>query len=176
MIVNTYIKLKRMKKRSKWMLIGCGFLLGVFGFGCSSGLQSSSIGEDTSVKVVDITDANKKTVLDFYQQMFGDKDTAAVDKYILPNYIQHNPEVADGSEAFKSAAVEWFRGAPKTKIDVKHIAAEGDLVFLHVKDKNANGAETSTIDIFRLEDGKIAEHWDVRQQVPAQAANSHPMF
>ena len=165
-----------MKKRNKCILIVCGFLLGVFNFGCSSGVQQSSIGKDTSVGMMDIQEANKKVVLDFYQQMFGDKDISAVDKYILPDYIQHNPGVADGSEAFKSAAVEWFRAAPKTKIDVQHIAADGDLVFLHVRDKNANGTVISTIDIFRLDRGKIAEHWDVRQQVPVKAANNHPMF
>ncbi|WP_426791907.1 nuclear transport factor 2 family protein [Sphingobacterium sp. WOUb80] len=165
-----------MEKRNKCILIGYGFLLGVFGFGCSSGAKPPLIDKDTSVEVVDVKETNKKVVLDFYQQMFGDKDTAAVDKYILPSYIQHNPDVPDGAEAFKSAAVKWFKGSPKIKIDAQHIAAEGDLVFLHVRDKNANGTVTSTIDIFRLEGGKIAEHWDVRQQVPVHAANKHPMF
>lgn len=162
-----------MEKRNKCISIGCGFLVGAFVFGCSSGIKPPLIDKDTSVE---IKETNKKVVLDFYQQMFGDKDTAAVDKYILSSYIQHNPDVPDGAEAFKSAAVKWFKGAPKIKIDVKHIAAEGDLVFLHVRNKNAKGAVTSTIDIFRLEGDKIAEHWDVRQQVPVNVANKHPMF
>lgn len=98
--------------------------------------------------------------------MFGDKDISAVDQYITPKYIQHNPNVADGSEALKKAAVKWFEGKPKTKIDVQHIAAEGDLVFLHIKDTRTDGGLKSTIDIFRLKDGKILEHWDVHQDVP----------
>ena len=121
-------------------------------------------------------ESNKKIVLDFYQQMFGDKDLKAVDKYIAPEYIQHNPTVADGSAAFKKAAEGWFKGAPKTKIDVQHIAAENDLVFLHIKNTNPDGSLVSTIDIFRLKDGKIVEHWDVQQDVPKESANKHPMF
>lgn len=120
--------------------------------------------------------ANKKRVLDFYQKMFGDKDLTAVDEYIARDYIQHNPHVADGAEAFKKAAAGWFKDAPKTTIDVQHVAAEGDLVFLHLKNKKPDGGVTSTIDIFRLENGKIAEHWDVHQDVPPKAANAHPMF
>ena len=115
-------------------------------------------------------------MLDFYQQMFGDKDLSAVDAYIAPEYIQHNPSVADGSGALKAAAEKWFEGQPKTKIDVQHIASDGDLVFIHLKNKNADGSLKSTIDIFRLENGKIIEHWDVQQVVPKESANSHPMF
>jgi len=119
---------------------------------------------------------NKKVVLDFYQQMFGDKDLSAVDQYILPNYIQHNPTVADGAAAFKTAAETWFKGAPKSKVDIQRVAAEGELVFIHVKNQTPSGQYVSTVDIFRLENGKIAEHWDVHQEVPAEAANEHPMF
>ncbi|HFK5528176.1 TPA: ester cyclase [Elizabethkingia anophelis] len=120
--------------------------------------------------------ANKQLVLDFYQKMFGDKDLSAVDQYIAPEYIQHNPTVADGAKAFKEAAAKWFEGAPKTKIDVQHIAAEGDLVFIHLKNKNEDGSLKSTIDIFRIKDGKIVEHWDAQEDVPKEAANAHPMF
>lgn len=121
-------------------------------------------------------DANKKIVVDFYQEMFGDKDITAVDRYISPDYIQHNPTVADGAEPFKEAAKGWFKGAPKTKVDIQRIAAEGDLVFIHIKNTKPDGSLTSTIDIFRLENGKIVEHWDVHQDVPKEAANDHPMF
>ncbi len=121
-------------------------------------------------------EANKVLVLNFYQEMFGDKDTSTVTRYMLPTYIQHNPNVADGAEAFKKAAAIWFKGATKSKIDVQHIAAEGDLVFIHLKNRNPDGSLRSTIDIFRIENGKIAEHWDANQNVPEHAANSHPMF
>jgi predicted SnoaL-like aldol condensation-catalyzing enzyme len=75
----------------------------------------------------------------------------------------------------KEAATQWFKGAPKEKIDIQHIAADGDLVFIHLR-ANMGGKVNSVIDIFRLENGKITEHWDVIQEVPAKSANPHPMF
>lgn len=121
-------------------------------------------------------EANKTLVLEFYQQMFGDKDVTAVDRYIGTSYLQHNPTVADGPEVFKETAKKSFEGQPKTKIDVQHMAAENDLVIIHLKNKKSDGTLTSTIDIFRIADGKIVEHWDAHQDVPKVSANAHPMF
>lgn len=119
---------------------------------------------------------NKKIVLDFYQQLFGNKNISSIDKFLTPNYIQHNPGISDGTENLKKATRKWFKDAPKTRIDVQQSAAEGDLVFLHIKNTNSDGSLNSTVDIFRLENGKIVEHWDVSQDVPKTSANSHPMF
>jgi len=121
-------------------------------------------------------DFNKKLVTDFYQKIFGDKDFMNIDHYLLPNYIQHNPNVADGAEAFETAIKGWLKGTPKTKVDVQHIVAEGDLVFIHIKNVLPDGKLLSVIDIFRIEDKKIAEHWDVHETVPEKSANNHPMF
>ncbi|MBV8251511.1 MAG: ester cyclase [Chitinophaga sp.] len=158
--------------------IGFGllWLIGLLLVGCHSRDKPSDFTIQVSNLPSTVQEQNKKVVLAFYQQMFGDKDTAAVDKYILPTYIQHNPGVSDGATAFKKAAAAWFKGAPKTKIDVQHIAADSDLVFLHIKNIKPDGKLKSTIDIFRLENGRIAEHWDAQQDVPDQAANAHPMF
>lgn len=120
-------------------------------------------------------ESNKKLVADFYQELFGDKEVNAIDKYIGETYIQHNPSVADGKEALKQAVTQWFKGAPKEKIDIQHLSAEGSLVYIHTKSKRGP-ATVSTIDIFRFEKGKIVEHWDVSQEVPEKSANSHPMF
>jgi predicted SnoaL-like aldol condensation-catalyzing enzyme len=119
--------------------------------------------------------ANKKLVADFYQQLFGDKDVSAIDKYIGSVYVQHNPSLPDGPEALKEGATQWFKGAPKEKIDIQHIAADGNLVFIHLR-SNMGGKVNSVIDIFKVENGKITEHWDVIQEVPAKSANPHPMF
>jgi predicted SnoaL-like aldol condensation-catalyzing enzyme len=120
-------------------------------------------------------ESNKKIVAEFYQQLFGDKDVSAIDQYLLPTYIQHNPSLPDGSEPLKKAVTQWFTGAPKEKIDIQHLSAEGDLVYIHLRSKI--GDKTfSVIDIFRIEHGKIAEHWDVLQEVPQKSANDHPMF
>jgi predicted SnoaL-like aldol condensation-catalyzing enzyme len=119
--------------------------------------------------------SNKKLVADFYQQLFGDKDVSAIDKYIGSVYIQHNPALPDGPQALKEGATQWFKGAPKEKIDIQHLAAEGNLVFIHLRSKIGEKV-SSVIDIFRIENGKITEHWDVIQEVPAKSANPHPMF
>lgn len=119
---------------------------------------------------------NKKLVVDFYQKIFGDKDFTNIDHYLLPTYIQHNPEVADGAKPFEDAVKVWLKDVPKTKVDVQHIAAEGDLVFLHIKEVLPDGKLQSVIDIFRIENKKIAEHWDVHEIVPEKSANTHPMF
>ncbi|WP_419868195.1 nuclear transport factor 2 family protein [Chryseobacterium sp. CT-SW4] len=126
--------------------------------------------------VIEQNEKNKKLVLDFYQSTFGDKNFDKIDQYLAPEYIQHNPKVADGAEAFKKGVQEWLKDAPKTKIDVQHVAAEGDLVFVHLKNKRPDGGLKSTIDIFRVKDNKIVEHWDVHQDVPEKSANPHPMF
>jgi predicted SnoaL-like aldol condensation-catalyzing enzyme len=120
-------------------------------------------------------EANKKLVADFYQELFGDKNVDAINKYIGDTYIQHNPALPDGKDALKQGATQWFKGAPKEKVDVQHLGADGNFVYIHTKAKM--GAKTSSvIDIFRIENGKIAEHWDVIQEVPEKSANPHPMF
>ena len=120
--------------------------------------------------------SNKKIVVEFYQKLFGDKDVSVIDTYLVEDYIQHNPGVADGRKALKDGVTQWFAGAPKEKINIQHVAADGDLVFIHLKSKGANGKTISVIDIFRLKNSKIVEHWDVIQEVPEKAANNHPMF
>jgi predicted SnoaL-like aldol condensation-catalyzing enzyme len=118
---------------------------------------------------------NKKLVASLYQDVFGDKNIDAVDKYLSDNYIQHNPGVADGKEALKTALKVWFKGAPKEKIDIQHLGADGNFVYIHTRSKQGNKT-ISVMDIFRIDGNKIVEHWDVLQEVPAKSANDHPMF
>jgi predicted SnoaL-like aldol condensation-catalyzing enzyme len=120
-------------------------------------------------------EANKMLVSQMYQELFGDKNVEAADKYIVENYIQHNPNVADGRAALKEALGTWFKNAPKETIDIQHLSADGDLVYIHTRSK-MGGQTVSIIDIFRVEDSTVVEHWDVIQEVPAKAANDHPMF
>jgi predicted SnoaL-like aldol condensation-catalyzing enzyme len=122
-----------------------------------------------------IQDSNKEMVAKFYQELFGDKDIDAINRYVAEDYIQHNPHVADGRNALTDACKQWFKNARENTIDIRHIAADGDFVFLHTRSQM--GSEIfSIIDIFRIKDDKIVEHWDVIQAVPEKAANSHPMF
>jgi predicted SnoaL-like aldol condensation-catalyzing enzyme len=84
-------------------------------------------------------------VTTFCQGLFGDKDYSIIDKYISPDYIQHNPSLADGTEALKNAVLVWMKDVPKGKVDFQHIAADGDLVFLHVKTYGATGKITAIV-------------------------------
>jgi len=120
-------------------------------------------------------ESNKKMVTEFYQELFGNKNPDAINKYIGDKYIQHNPGLPDGKEALLQAVKVWFKDAPKEKVDFQHVAADGDLVWLHVRSKSGPKVR-AIVDIFRIENGKIVEHWDVIQEIPEKSANDHPMF
>jgi predicted SnoaL-like aldol condensation-catalyzing enzyme len=120
---------------------------------------------------------NKKTVVDFYNAAINDKDFEKAQKYLGPMYIQHNPVAADGPEGLKGF-LAFLRGKfPNAKSEIKRVIAEGDLVVLHVHAVREPGTRgNAIIDIFRLENGKVVEHWDVIQPIPEKAANDNGMF
>jgi len=121
---------------------------------------------------------NKQTVLGFYKLAFNEKQPAeAVARYLGPMYIQHNPQAADGPEAFVQFVTGFTAQFPQLKVDVRRVIAEGDFVVTHsLLTLGPEDRGTSAADIFRLQDGKIVEHWDVLQPMPETAANDHPMF
>jgi predicted SnoaL-like aldol condensation-catalyzing enzyme len=123
-------------------------------------------------------DDNKKLVSDFYQSLFGDKDSTAIDKYIADNIIQHSPLLHDGKQNLKDELRPYLSNPniTKTKVDIKHIAADGDKVWLMVRDVAPNGKVFARIDIFKVENGKITEHWIVEQAEPKGSDNKNGMF
>jgi len=131
-----------------------------------------------AAKVSNPAQANKALVLKAYQELFGDHDLGALDRYWAKNYIQHNPYMSDGTEAVKQflGKIGVLQG-PKFKVEFLRVAAEGDLVFVQTRQpKMGDSPETVIVDIFRVEKGRIAEHWDVIQPVPADALNQRPMY
>ena len=123
-------------------------------------------------------ETNKKIVLDFYELAFNQhKPTEAAKKYIGDKYIQHNPFVPNGAAAFYGYFEDFFKKNPKSHVVIHHAIADGDLVALHLNSKNGEqDLGRAIVDIFRLENGKIVEHFDVLQQVPEKTANGNTMF
>jgi predicted SnoaL-like aldol condensation-catalyzing enzyme len=125
-------------------------------------------------------DRNKANALAFYDLMFNKADPAeAVRRFVGPLYIQHNPHVADGAQAFVAYFEALGREHPGRHTVFKRVLADGDLVAIHSHQTwpTRDPAEWAVVDIFRFDqDGKIVEHWDVLQAVPAASANGNTMF
>jgi len=113
--------------------------------------------------------ANKRLVYDFWREVFEGGHMELADKYMAESYIQHNPNVPTGRKAFVDFFSKFAKPKPiepRVKAPLVAVTAEGNLVILSfVRElpdpKDASKKYTTTwFDMFRIEDGKIAEHWD----------------
>lgn len=120
----------------------------------------------------------ERIVLDFYRTVFTEHKVAeGFRDYVGPTYTQHNPRVADGADATIAYLGKRFADNPQATNRVLRVFADGDLVALHVHSVlNAQDRGRAIVDIFRVENGRIVEHWDVIQDVPETAANGNGMF
>jgi predicted SnoaL-like aldol condensation-catalyzing enzyme len=122
-------------------------------------------------------EANKKAVLEFYEAGLNKKDFEAAAKYFGPKYIQHNPGAPDGIEGFKTFVNFLREKFPQSHSEIKKVFADGDHVILHVHAVREPGTRgRAIVDIFRLENGKIVEHWDVAQDIPDKMPHNNGMF
>lgn len=125
-----------------------------------------------------LEEKNKAVVLAFLDTMIHHKDVdKALDLYIGEEYIQHNPGLPTGREASREAFKAMMGGMKDADIIVKRVIVQGDLVVTHAHGLRSKGDRgIALMDIFRLKDGKIVEHWDVIQEIPEVAKNSNTMF
>lgn len=108
------------------------------------------------------------------------KPVEAAKKYISPErYIQHSPGAGDGRDEFIDGVAHYI-SISKYRCDIKRVIAEGDLVAIHSHCRNdpddPKDRGSALVDIFRVENGWLVEHWDVDQPVPAKSHNDNTMF
>jgi len=144
-------------------------IVAVLTAGCAMSPQTRT--EDT------LTARNRAVITDFARLFYTEKDVrAAFEKYVAPDYIQHNPNIVDGRDAAVAALTPLF-SRPDARFDIKRILVDGDYAVIHLHGRSSSADRGGAVaDLYRLEDGKIVEHWDVIQPVPEKPVNPHAMF
>lgn len=122
-------------------------------------------------------EANARMVVEFYNRVLVPLDFTHAMEYLSPNYRQHDPLATDGPEGLRTFLVQARKESPNAETYIKRVFAEGDHVILHVNVILEPGTKgLAVMDIFRIENGKIAEHWDVIQPIPEHSLNDNSMF
>lgn len=120
---------------------------------------------------------NLDVVMTFYDNGVNRRDAAVAASHLGERFIQHSPHIADGAQGLVDVFSELWQKYPDFHIEVKRIFLEGDMAAVHAR---SHGRPTpngeASVDIFRLESGKIVEHWEVVRPIPANPANTNSMF
>ncbi len=122
-------------------------------------------------------ETNKNNAIAFYRTAYLGNPSKAVEEFTGKEYIQHNPLVADGKQAFIDYFEEMNKDYPSKSIEFVRAVAEGNLVALHTHQTWPGNENYVTMDFFRFDNnGKIVEHWDSVQEVPSETKNGNPMY
>lgn len=122
---------------------------------------------------------NKQIAIEFYNAALNEKNWEKTRSMIGNRYVQHNLNAIDGPEGLKAHIEFLKRDFPNNRGEIKHALADGDLVALHVHNRRSPELRgNAVVDIFRIENGKVVEHWDVVQAIPDpdKAKNKNSMF
>lgn len=120
---------------------------------------------------------NKKNAIAFYKMAYEGNPKQAIEMYVGNEYVQHNPDVANGTQGFIDYFERMQTEYPEKSIEFVRCIAEGNLVALHTHQTWPGNDQYVTMDFFRFDDdGDICEHWDSIQQIPATSANPNTMY
>jgi len=136
------------------------------------------LGSLTAANAKSKTEKNKKIAVAFLTMIFNEhKVEEAFQLYSVPDYKQHNPYAATGAKAAIDFLGPYLKQNSEARTEIIRVIAEGDLVAIHNNPKaNSKDRGRAVVDIFRIANGKVVEHWDVVQDVPEKSANSNTMF
>lgn len=152
-----------------------GMMFGAFLWGTSATIAAQSVSAPRCGSV----EENRQIVIAFYNEgLVGLKPRQAFERYMSSDFIEHKPDVPEGTRAQTATFLEkLIADVPTARWKIERTIAEGDMVFLHARFTPAPGApEYALADVFRLKDCKIVEHWDVVGAPPKEQLNPHPRF
>ena len=150
--------------------------------GCLAAALLAACASNGALRAVRVQQ-NTAVVLAFLDTVFNKHEVEQAFKlYVGPGYRQHNPNVADGVDGAVRALTKYTHELyPELRQEVKRTVAQGDLVAVHSRyiptsADRERGTGQAAVDIFRVEHGRIVEHWDVLQDIPDKPANDNSMF
>ena len=128
---------------------------------------------EAAIHVAD-ADINKQLVANYYAQVWNDKNAGAIAHFVAADYIQHNPGIPNGRAPLQKFLSGLFQQMPDSSFTVARLVADDDLVVAHCLFK-ANPADRgmAVVDLYRIEAGMLAEHWDVKEAIPEASANGN---
>jgi predicted SnoaL-like aldol condensation-catalyzing enzyme len=127
-------------------------------------------------EVTEMTD-NRAAFERFVDVFYRQKRVAdAFGMLVADDYRQHNPTIEDGAAAAVAALTPKFDDCPDARFEVLRILVDGDLAMVHVRASRPGAPDAAVADLYRFSGGRIVEHWDVLQPVPANPVHDHPMF
>lgn len=120
---------------------------------------------------------NIKVVHDFFDTLVIKKDFELARQFIAPNYIEHSIEASDGLEGLKNDVIGYLKVYPMSTAEIKRTVADGDMVILHVHTVLEPGTPgRAVMESFRLENGKVVEHWDISEDIPTKLKHNNGVF
>ena len=112
---------------------------------------------------------NKQLVKGIFEEFFNAHDISSADRYLHPDYIQHDYDVPPGREGFKAHFTRVFEIFPQFRVEIRHIIEEDDMVVMHGYGVTDPGRiEVLVVDTYRVKDGLLCEHWGTVQKLPPE--------